>query len=234
MEKMQYDEQLRLIGQGKPDEILNGLVQISQQSITGLQFFSFYKEVPVSSPGQVLYLFGDTLICPANPAQTNAIKQRRYVIIRADRLEHDVYANASYNSETDELTLSEFTYVEVMPDRRNSIRVRVAGLFLVVVEAGMEQFKAKLKDLSLGGCAIEISDRGLLGTFTYFNINMEFELKNRTEPARIRVMSRLLRFENEGSPARCIFLFEHDKRSEDVIGMYIAQRQAEIIRELKS
>lgn len=234
MEKMQYDEQLRLIGQGKPDEILNGLVQISQQSITGLQFFSFYKEVPVSSPGQVLYLFGDTLICRANPAQTNAIKQSRYVIIRADRLEHDVYANASYNSETDELTLSEFTYVEVMPDRRNSIRVRVAGLFLVVVEAGMEQFKAKLKDLSLGGCAIEISDRGLLGTFTYFNINMEFELKNRTEPARIRVMSRLLRFENEGSPARCIFLFEHDKRSEDVIGMYIAQRQAEIIRELKS
>lgn len=233
MEKMQYEEQIRLLGQGEPGEILDKLLKISQDSLVGLQFFSYYKEVPISSLGEVLYLFGDSLICRTNPAQTRAIRQSRYVILRSDRLEHDVYANASYNSDSNELSLSEFAFVELMPDRRNSIRVRVAGLFPVTVEAGTEQFKAKLKDLSLGGCAIEIPDRLLLGSFSYFNINFSFDLKNRSEPQKIRVMSRLLRIENEGNPPRCIFLFEHDNRSEDLVGMYVGQRQAEIIRELK-
>ncbi len=175
MEKMRFDEQMRLLGQGAPGEILDRLLKISQESILGLQFFSYYKEVPISSRGEVLYLFGDTLICRTNPAQTRAIRQSRYVILRSDRLDKDVYATATYNEETDELTLSDFAYVDVMPDRRNSIRVKVAGFFQVVIEAGTEQFKGKLKDLSLGGCAIEIPDRALLAAFSYFKINFSFQ-----------------------------------------------------------
>jgi len=101
------------------------------------------------------------------------------------------------------------------------------------VEAGTATFTVKLKDLSLGGCAVEVPDKALLGAFTFFYLNFTFDLKNRHEPQKLRIMARLLRFESDDKPCRCILLFEHDRRSEDLIGMYIAQRQTEIIKELK-
>ena len=181
----------------------------------------------------MLYLFGDTLICRSNPTQTRALKVSHYTIIRSSKLEHDVYANAAYDAETDEITLSEFSYVELLPDRRNTLRVKIGGLFQVPVEAGTTTFTAKLKDLSLGGCALEVPDKALLGNFTYFYLNLSFPLQNQPVPQKLRVMARLLRYESNDKPCRCILLFEHDRRSEDLIGRYIAQRQAEIIRELK-
>lgn len=233
MQKMQYEDQLHLLDCGTSSEILEQLLQISQQGAHALQFFNYYKEVPISSAAEPLYVFGETLVCRSNPTQTRAIRASRYTIIRSPLLENDIYAAAEYSAETDEITLSEFTGVEVLPDRRNTLRVKIGGLFLVAMEAGTSTFTAKLKDLSLGGCAIEIPDKRLLGTFSYFYLNFSFDLKNRPEPQKIRIMSRLLRFEGSGNPCRCILLFEHDRRSEDLVGMYVAQRQAEIIRELR-
>ena len=233
MENMQYEEQLRLLDRGEPGEILELLLRISQQASHDLQFFNHYKEVPISSAAEVLYLFGNTLVCRSNPTQTRALKASRHTIIRSSRLGHDVYASAEYDAETDEITLSEFSYVEVLPDSRNTLRVKIGGLFQVPMEAGTTTFTAKLKDLSLGGCALEVPDKSLLGNFTYFYLNLSLDLKNQPEAQKIRVMARLLRFESTEKPCRCILLFEHDRRSEDLIGRYIAQRQTEIIRELK-
>lgn len=233
MQKMQYEEQLHLLDRGAPGEILELLLQASKQGAYQLQFFNYYKEVPIASAAELLYVFGDTLVCRSNPTQTRAIKSSHYTVIRSPRLAHDIYAAAEHSSDTDEIVLSDFAYVDVLPDRRNTLRVKIGGLFLIPVEAGTSNFTAKLKDLSLGGCAIEIPDKALLGTFSYFYLTFAFELKNRTGPQKVRIMSRLLRFESEGKPCRCILLFEHDRRSEDLVGMYIAQRQAEIIRELK-
>lgn len=232
MEKMQYEEQLRLLERGAPGEIQEFLIRFGQQSGNQLQFFNYYKEVPISSNAELLYVFGETLAFRSNGTQSKAIKSSCYTIIRSPKFEHDIYARAEFNADTDEITLSEFSYVEVLPDRRNTLRVKIGGLFRVQVEAGPDQFTAKLKDLSLGGCALEVPDKALLKTFTYFYINFSFTLKNRPDQ-QLRVLSRLLRFESDGCPCRCIMLFEHDHRSEDLIGTYIAQRQSEIIRELK-
>jgi hypothetical protein len=233
MEKLQYEDQLRLLDRGEPGEILEILLKFFQLSSEDLQFFNYYKEVPISSAAELLYVFGDTLICRTNPTQTRALKASHHTIIRSPRLSHDIYASTDYCAETDEITLSDFSFVDVLPDRRNTLRVKIGGLFQVPMEAGTTSFTGKLKDLSLGGCAIEVPDKALLGTFTYFYLNFTFDLKNRPEPQKLRIMARLLRFESESKPCRCIMLFEHDRRSEDLIGMYIAQRQAEIIRELK-
>lgn len=233
MEKMQYEDQLRLLDRGESGEILEILLRISQQPKHDLQFFNHYKEVPISSPAEVLYLFGNTLACRSNPTQSRALRSSHYTIIRSSQLGNDVYATAEYDAETDEITLSDFSYVEVLPDRRITLRVKIGGLFQVPMEAGTTTFTSKLKDLSLGGCAIEVPDKALLGNFSYFYLNLSFSLKNQPEAQKLRVMARLLRFESIENPCRCIMLFEHDRRSEDLIGRYIAQRQAEIIRELK-
>lgn len=233
MEKMQFEEQLRLLDRGAPGEILTKLLSISEAKGSGLQFFNYYKEVPIAAAIEVLYLFGDSLVCRSSQTQSRAIKISHYTIIRSSQLPHDIYAKAEYCAESDEITLSEFSFVEVLPDRRNALRVKIGGLFQITVEAGPNAFTAKLKDLSLGGCALEVPDKALLGTYTYFYLSFSFQLSNRPDPQTLRLMARLLRFESESSPCRCIMLFEHDLRSEDLIGRYIAQRQVEILRELK-
>ncbi|CAH2032595.1 PilZ domain-containing protein [Trichlorobacter ammonificans] len=233
MESLLYEDQLRLLERIEPDDILNRLALLAQQPKPALQFFNYYKEVPVSSPVEILYVFGDTLACRVSEVQSRAIQNSRYTIIRSPQLGRDLYATAEFKEETNEVILSDFAYVEVLPDRRTTLRVKIGGLFRLAVEAGPDTFEAKLRDLSLGGCALEIPDKNLLGKFAYFYLNFSFDLKNYPQPQQLRIMARFLRFEGEGPPARGIFLFEHDKRSEDLVGMYIAQRQAEIIKELK-
>jgi len=233
MEKTQHEDQLRLLERGKPGEILELLLQYSQQPSHDLQFFNYYKEIPIFSAAELLYLFDDTLVCRSNATQNRAIKASHYTVIRSPQLSHAIYATADYCAETDEITLSDFSYVEVLPDRRTTLRVKIGGLVQVLLEAGTTSFMAKLKDLSLGGCALEVPDKSLMGTFTYFYLNFTFDLKNPVEPQKLRIMSRLLRFEGGDTHCRCILLFEHDRRSEDLVGRYIAQRQAEILRELK-
>lgn len=231
---MQHTEQVRLLERVPAGKLLDRLSQISQKSPKGLKLFNYYKEVPLSSTLELLYIFGDTLACRATPTQTNAIKNGRYSIIRSDQLEHDVYATAEYSQDTDEIILSDFAFVELLSEKRDSMRVKIGGLFQITVEAGADSFTARLVDLSLGGCALMIPDRELLQNFSYFHLNINFNLDGSPEPHRLRVLARLLRVENEQAPFRCILLFEHDLRSEDLVGRYIAQRQTEIIRELKS
>ncbi len=235
MERLQYDDQLHLLtDMAGTAAILELLLSISQQrQPPRIQLYNYYKEVPVASGVENLYLFDDTLCCRTADIQARAIELSRYTIIKCPVFPHDVYASARYNPESREVLLSGFCYAEVLPDRRDAVRVKIGGLLYVDVEAGPDRFRAKLKDLSLGGCALEVPDKGLLGTFTYFYLNLSLTLAERQAPATLRVLARLLRFESTTPPCRCIFLFELERGSEDLIGRYIAQRQGEIIRELK-
>lgn len=234
MDRQQYENQLHLLTTADSDEILTLLVDLSQRpKPPRFQLHNYYKEVPVAANAEILHLLDDSLCCRTNETQARAIELSRHTILKCPELPHDIYAQARYNPENGEVALSGFTYVEVLPERRNSIRVKIGGLLFVEVEAGPDRFRAKLKDLSLGGCALEVPDKALLGSFTYFYLNFTLSLANRPAPVTLRVLSRLLRFESEGNPCRCIFLFELDRGSEDLIGMFIAQRQGEIIRELK-
>lgn len=223
---IRFKEHFRLLEHDREGAILKELLRLLRQHpLPDVQLLNYYKEVPVFSPARIVYLFGDTLICHAGEAQARAIGFSKETVIRAAPLKHDVYASAHFDPVTREVTLSDFCYVEVLSERRAAIRVRMQAPPEVVIEAGPGRFTGRMLDLSLHGCAIEIADRKLLGSFTYFYLNLE-------TPFKARLLSRLMRVEGDTRRLRCVFLFEHDRRSEDQVGRLIAQRQAEIIREL--
>lgn len=233
MKTAEFEERLRLLERPDQEAVLDKLSDIAAKPKSRLEFFNYYKEVPVLSRAEVLYAFGETITCKTAETQLLAIKNSGYTIIRSPQLVHNLYADAEVNVDSAEVVLSNFCYVDVLASNRETMRVNIGGLFKVIVEAGADSFDAKLKNLSLGGALLEFADKELLGKFSYFYINFAFNLKNRNVPLELRVMARFLRFEDEGPPARGIFLFEHDRRSEDQIGMFIAQRQSEILGELK-
>lgn len=234
MDGRQYENQLHLLTTADSGEILKLLIGLSQRpKPPRFQLHNYYKEVPVTAAAEILYLYDDSLYCRTNETQARAIDLSRHTILKCPELSHGVYAEAYYRAESREVCLSRFSYVEVLPERRSSIRVKIGGSLQVEVEAGPHRFQAGLMELSLGGCALEVPDRALLGNYSYFYINLLLPLASRQEPAALRVLARLLRFESEGNPCRCIFLFELNRGGEHLIGMFIAQRQGEIIRELK-
>jgi hypothetical protein len=198
-----------------------------------VQFLNYYKEVPLYGSAKILHTLDDTLICSTNASQARAIEYNKNTIIKSKPLQHDVYAVAHYDYDTGEVALSGFSYVEVLSDRRASIRVRMHVPLSVLIEAGTNKIKGRLLDLSLDGCAIGIADKELMANFSFFYLNMDMQLKSRQATTNARVMAKLVKTEDSTNFSRCVFAFEHDKRSEDQIGCLIAERQAEIIRELR-
>jgi hypothetical protein len=220
-----------LLHEAQQDGIMTELLRLCQmRPQPDIRFLNYYKEVPVCGAATMLEVRDETLVCRTGELQARAINLSRHTIIKASPLKHDVYAEAAYDADAGLVILSGFSYAEVFSDRRASVRVRMHVPLSVVIEAGADAIKGRLQDISLTGCAIDITDKAQLGKFSFFYLNLATpSLRNGTAA---RIMIRLVNAAPNGAVCRCVFVFEHDKRSEDQIGSLIAQRQAEIIREL--
>lgn len=208
---------------------LSGLVALPE-----VQFLNYYKEVPVSAVARILRVGENRLVCRTSEVQTRAIEFNGYTIIEGAPFSHHVYANAQCDTDTGEIALSDFNYADVHSNRRTSVRVRMQVPPVIGVEAGATKFYGRMMDLSLAACAVTIADRKLLERFSFFYLSIPMPSLTNQAPAMTRIMAKLAQVHQHNRLFRCIFLFEHDKSSEDRIGMLIARRQAEIIRELSS
>lgn len=196
-------------------------------------FLNFYKEVAIVSPVDLTNISDDSLTCKTTDIQCRAIATSNSTIIRSASLKHDVFAIASCRSDTNEIIISDLTYVEVYTDKRSSVRVKMDSVHSIQIEAGRNQFNGYLLELSLNGCAVAIPDRQLLENYKYFYLNIDIPFTTIQHSNSTRVMAKLIRCEQKDTNNKCIFVFEHHHSTEDQIGRVLAQRQIEIIRELK-
>ena len=204
----------------------------SLKHLPEVQLLNYYKEVPVFASAKILTVGENMIVCSTSEVQARAIEFNGYTIIKGAPFQHHVYANTHYDAETGNITLSNLNYAEVHSNRRTSVRVRMQVPPEVFLEAGASKFKGRLLDLSLAGCAVNIPDQKLLENFSFFYLSINMPTKVHKTPTLTRVMVKLARVHQHNKLFRCIFMFEHDKSSENQIGMLIAQRQTEIIREL--
>jgi len=222
-----------LINDPGEGSVENDLIKLASSSPNAdVQLLNYYKEVPVSAPARILDVTESGVICRTSELQARAIEFSGYTIIKGAPFRHHVYAYALNNKETGEITLSALQYVEVHSDQRKSVRVRMQVPPLIGVEAGTTKFSGRMLDLSLDGCAVNIPDRNLLENFSYFYLTITMPLKPHQPPGTTRLLAKLAKVYQQNRLFRCIFLFEHDKSSEDQIGALIARRQTDIIREL--
>lgn len=197
-----------------------------------VQLLNYYKEVPVSATASILRVAEGTLVCRTSEAQSRVIGFSEYTIVKGAPFRHHAYANARRDPDSGEVVLSGLSYVDVHSIRRASIRVRMQVPPVICIEAGGAKISGRLLDLSLDGCAVNIADQTLLEKFSFFYLTIDMRLKTQASPIQPRIMAKLVKVYPHNKLFRCVFLFQHDKSSEDRIGMIIARRQAEIIREL--
>lgn len=199
-----------------------------------VQLLNYYKEVPVFANAKIIKVAADVLICSTSLVQTRVIEFSGYSIIKGAPFQHHVHAKALYDTDNKNIILSNLNYVDVCSNSRTSVRVRMQVPPVIGLEAGSSKFNGRLLDLSLDGCAVNIADQKLLESFSFFYLTINMPLKFNQAPTITRIMAKLTKVYQHNRLIRGIFMFEHDKSSEDRIGMLIAQRQTEIIKELSS
>lgn len=215
-------------------EIIDTLLRLhSTKPFHSAQLLNYYKEVPVSGAANSIRFEDNKIFCRTNETQSRAIYLSRETIINFTGHQHDIHAAAHYNTETMEVSLSDLSLVDVLANRRESIRVRMHIPYSVSIEAGPHKINGRLQDLSLAGCAVNIADGECLANFVYMYIQLAVPLKTGLDPVNIRVPAKLIKVFQDNKLFNCIFMFDHNRCSEDQIGKIVATRQMEIIRELK-
>ncbi|OGT97414.1 MAG: hypothetical protein A2079_01720 [Geobacteraceae bacterium GWC2_48_7] len=214
--------------------VMDELVRLQEtKQLHGLQLLNYYKEVPITGTASDFRIFENTLFCRTNEAQARIIEFSKNTILKSENLQNHVYASAEYDPETREVALTDFSYVELLSRKREAIRVRMHIPLTVLIESGARNFKGRLIDLSLDGCAIDVATHELEDTKAYSYLNINMPLKTGLEQIKVRVMASFLKASQHFRLSRCIYLFEHDMYSENQIGKQIALRQGEILRELQ-
>lgn len=215
------------------NEIIEKLLSLhTAKPFRSAQLLNYYKEVPISGAAHDIRFEDDSIFCRTNDIQTRVIALTRETILNFTSLPHYIHATADYSHESREVALSGFSLVDVLSHRRESIRVRMHIPHSVVIESGHARLKGRLHDISLDGCAINIADSGQLDK-QYVQIQIDVPLKPGLAPVQVKVAAKLIRTVKENNICSCVFVFEHNKSSEDQIGKIVAMRQMDIIRELK-
>ena len=227
-----FFDRIENAGERTIDDDLLTLAGLKPHSDVNL--LNYYKEVPVSAPAKIVYTPEKGVVCRTSDVQARVIEFSGHTIIKGAPFQHHVYATALCDKETKEIILSDMHYIDVHSNRRKSVRVRMQVPPVIGLEAGASKFNGRMLDLSLDGCAVNIPDRNLLENFSFFHLTIAMPLKPQQPPNTTRLLAKLAKVYQHNNLYRCVFLFEHDKCSEDQIGMIIARRQTEIIRELSN
>lgn len=228
-------EPFQRVSQDGSGEIIAKLLQLhTTDQLHELTLLNIYKEVPISAAARAIRFADNAICCQTNETQARAIEYIKETIIKNPHLQHDLHASACYCPETREVALSDFSYIEMLTDKRSSIRVRMHIPMKVLIEAGTNKIPGRMLDLSLAACAVDLANGGLLGNLKYVHINLAMPpARAGMEAGKLRVMARLTKTFQKERLLSCVFHFEHSKSSEEQIGKLVAMRQMEIIRELK-
>lgn len=215
-------------------EILTAMGRLAAPGSPRLALLNFYKDVPVSYPATVLMVDEDRVMVETHPLQARVIELAKDTVVRGEMFPREIKGTAECLSVSrGAVVLSALRYLEPLSYQRNSVRVRLQHPIRVTLEAGHEKFNGSLKNISLGGCAVDIMSRAPLGAYKYLYLNLDLPVVPGSPPLQARVKGAIVRVDGDVPPFRCALSFVHDARSEFQVGSFISQRQQEIIRELK-
>lgn len=203
-------------------------------------FLNYYKEMPVSYDAKLLSVENGMAEFEIHEYQAKVINIEKNVLIRAhekNSVKDDMLGEAFYvNVSKRKTILTNFRYANIRSDQRRFVRVNLDGKNADVdlhVSDNMEPITASIKDISLGGIALYITELGGLEPNQEILATLKL-VSSDGQPLR-NVVARCLvaNILGENPPYICIVEFHPEFNAQQALAHYINQRQVEIIKELK-
>lgn len=237
MSVIYYDKVVR--GSEREDGLV--IVQFLKDMVgEKFSFLNYYKEMPVSYDAKLLSVENGMAEFDIHEYQAKVINIEKNVLIRAhdkNSIKEDMLAESFYvNVSKKKTILTNFRYAKIRSDQRRFVRVNLDGKNAdveIFVSEDSEPLKASIKDISLGGIALNITEINGLDPDKEIKATLKL-VSSDGEPLR-NVMARctVSNILGEKPPYTCIVEFHPEFNAQQALAHYINQRQVEIIKELK-
>lgn len=201
-------------------------------------FLNYYKEIPVSYDARLVSVENEMAEFEVHEYQAKIISLEKNTLIRSHAkspVPDDLAGEVFYvNIARKKVILTRFHYAKIHSDLRRYVRVCLDGHRADVdVFFDNDIVSASVRDISLGGLALEMSDPAGLESGMEVNLILKLEAPDEPSLREIGAACSVTRLIGEKPPYICILEFHPDRHSQQALAYYINQRQVEIIRELK-
>jgi hypothetical protein len=207
---------------------------LAGKKLPPLKLMNYFKGLPLIYAATVESVEHGILDLDVQPQQAVAMAADHYTLIRCKLFPHDIAAHVQYvNVPRHAASLSKLRFVEIMAERRSSVRLELAHPTQAAFTFQGQDMHGKLSDISTSGAAINIDDYLDMppGSETILRLTLPDLAQNTLIP--IKVEASLVHIEGHASPYSYCFTIHPEKLLEQQLSRYIFQRQIEIIRDLK-
>lgn len=195
---------------------------------------NIYKEMPISYPASILEIRGHHVEMQTCELQLAAISQCNGAYIQSPMVCAPVLGRLdSIDIQRGTVRLSDFSYQELFISRRSTIRVRFKKPMNILAYSGVNKISGVIHDISLGGCCINTLVRQGLEVGDDIMVALKVIEQSSGQGLSMQIPSSVIRVTGDSAPFRCSLLFNHTPQSEQLLSIYINQRQLEILKELR-
>lgn len=199
-----------------------------------LKLITYYKGLPLSYPATVTSIDRGAVDIEVKEEQAFTIEQSRSAFIRSPLFKHDVFAQVQYvNIKKKAAFFIKFSYVEIMAERRNFIRMEPEPNPDVIIESPLGTVEGKIYDISLSGLNVSLNHSCPLELDAETTIRFMLRNSELNQDINVTVPAKLIGMKDDSLPYNYKFTLDIDKALERQISKYIFQRQIEIIKEIK-
>lgn len=199
-----------------------------------VKLITYYKGLPLSYAAKIASVDRGTIDLDVQAEQAYTIEHGRYSFIRSPLFKHDLFAHAQYvNLRKRAITLTKFSYVEIMAERRNFLRLEFNKPVSVMVTTPQGEMAGHLHDVSLSGLNILVDSYHELARGSEVSIAFRLCDTELNIDFKVRVPGTLIGIADAALPYNYKFAITPDKETERQLSKYIFQRQIDIIREIK-
>lgn len=217
------------------DEDQAEIIEILQANQSAkLKLINYYKGIPLSYPATVASISGSSLDLDVQDVQAFSIEHARSTFIRSPLFKHDLFAQVQYvNVRKKAATFVKFSYVEIMAERRNFVRVELDLQPKVSIEAACGLIEGRLSNISLSGLNVLIDHSAPLKAGDDATAQFVLKSPETCQEIPVHLPAPLISIAGDVPPYDYRFAINPDKQLESRLSQFIFQRQVEIIREVK-
>lgn len=200
-----------------------------------IRLTNVFKEMPITHPAELLDVRGSHVDLRTCQLQIAAMLQCKQVYIQSPLVGTPVLGRLEciVDIKNGVVRICDFSFQELYVDRRNTVRVRFRKPINIVAHSGGNKVSGIVHDVSLGGCCISTLVRHGLEEAGELLVELNLLDESTGRGLPMQIQSSLVRISSDTPPFRCAVSFNHSKQSEQLLSVYINQRQIEILKELR-
>lgn len=213
-------------------------LQNFQENATQIEIINHYKGIPIINLGYITNVEKETIIIQVPIVHGLTAEIEKSVVFRNQLLEDDIAASVIEAIDNSTLKLGNLKPTKQSSRLRNNVRIIPDGDFKLNILSKDQKYEARVIDVSSKAISFTIAqffDKPLIDVEVamrfYVNKNNQMMLERTLE--RINCKGNIIKFELEGTTAKCVVFLNLSKKQDNTISRYIYQRALELIKELK-